>query len=300
MSNNVSGQGHENDAEIQGTELETTEESATLEADETVKNEPETEVDAEDGDDGHDEDAEGDEREDKGINKGSKSDVEQRIGKLTKQKYKAQQEAEYWKQLALEREAARNTKAEPQQEQPAQGKPTLAQHGYDQEAYLDALAEWKLAQAVERRTVQTQREQEINAYNKRVRQYMEVNDEYEDAIQDMVRLSGGVSQVLAEGLIQSEIAPEIEFYLSQNIDLFKKLNSMSPLQVGRELGKIESKLMSEKAPKVAVQAPVKTKAPAPIKPVKTGAVAPVKDISEMSFEEYEKFMNEQWRKRNKS
>lgn len=76
----------------------------------------------------------------------------------------------------------------------------------------------------------------------------------------------------------SDVAGELAYHLGKDHDLAAKIAALPPLEMGREIGKLEAQLAAPK-PKTT------TTAPDPINPVKGKATAPV-NPDEMSMKEY--------------
>lgn len=103
-------------------------------------------------------------------------------------------------------------------------------------------------------------------------------------------------QMRAE-IMQSEVGPDILFYLYHNLEENKKINSLTPAGQIKELTKLELKIsnkLAEKAHKKGEEAKEKiSKAPAPVKPISSKTDGKTfKDPSKMSYQEYKAWMAE--------
>jgi len=118
-----------------------------------------------------------------------KKDVGKRINELTREKYEALREAE---ELRRENEALRNPQSrQPQQAKPAQAdtpdKPTLEAFDFDQEAYSEALADWKVEQkfaerekAAEQQKAQKTAQEQLRKFKEREAAFSVEHPDYMD------------------------------------------------------------------------------------------------------------------------
>lgn len=264
-------------------EVENTEESATTEEIDHVEEDS-------------DSDSEHEQKQDstpKGIKK--------KFGKLTKEREAARQEAEFWKAEAL-----KGARPQTQQVQAAtDSKPQLADFGYDVEAYTEALTDWKVEQKVtaklEAQAKQSQLKTIVDNFDSRGREFQKQFPDYEEAVMDA--FAGKPLDHDSAAVIQeSELGPEIAYYLAQNEDVLSKLRSLPVAKRLVEIGRIETKLSDKGSSSNGASTASKTTKvpPTPIKPVK-GALSAgaAKRPEEMSFTEFEQYEREQWAKKNK-
>jgi hypothetical protein len=213
-----------------------------------------------------------------------KPGVHQRIDELTREKYEerraaeqARQEAAYW------REQAQRTQAAPTA--PPQGKPTLEAHGYDQEAYFEALAEWKADEKLkgykaEQTQAETKRQQQERArkFQERVAKFeQEVPGGWQVAVTAPFNPTPAMLEVIAE----SDIGPRIAHYLATHLDEAHSLAQQGQYAQAAALGRIEAKLS---APPPAPPARLTSAPPPP--PSVTGNAPPSKDPARMSMEDH--------------
>lgn len=150
------------------------------------------------------------------------------------------------------------------------GKPNYADYekaGKTNEEYFEDLADWKAEQKI----TQTLTEQEKKAQEKalkteaekRQQSYQTKAAEFAKTAPDFTEVTeaydGPFNQTIAQALLDSDMGPEVAYYLAKNPDEAEKLEGMNYGQVSRFFGKIEAKLESQKTPEVKV-----TKAPPPI------------------------------------
>lgn len=212
-------------------------------------------------------------RDEKGRFKG----VQPRIDELTRARREAEREAAYWRQVASSTAGSA--------EQAANQKPTREQFGDDNDAYVEALTDWKATQAVSK-ALQTQaetRQQETRAtaFDERQAAARAKLADYDEVVGSS---DTPLSKHVQEVILESDQGPELAYHFARNPDVLMRLNGMSPTQAAREVGRIEASLASP-AP-AAAPAVRTTQAP---KPANTGPVAgraTTRDISQMTHEEY--------------
>ena len=125
------------------------------------------------------------------------------------------------------------------------------------------------------------------AFQTKAEAFAEKHEDYEDVISGI-----SLSQVMVEGIVESDIGPEISYYLGSNRKETERILKLTPLQQIKELGKIEDKLASG-----ALTFKKHSAAPDPILPGKgSGSSAPrIADSSKMSVQDYERLRNQQER-----
>lgn len=93
-------------------------------------------------------------------------------------------------------------------------------------------------------------------FDERCEQFAKTVEDYHDVVNDSTPISEG----MADALLDSDEAGALMYYLGNNPDEARKLYYMTPARAGRELQKLEDRLVSER--KKAAEKPV-TKAPPP-------------------------------------
>lgn len=222
--------------------------------------------------------------------------VQKKFNKLTetrrseeRARLRAEEERDYWRQQAISQQA------KPEPEKPAvEAKPkALSDFEYDEgkyHAYLLEQAEIRATQVAERKLKEAQ-VQETTArrqadFTIREREFAKSQADYFD----VTRADGlRITQSMVDAAADSEEAPAVLYYLGKNREIAERISRLSPLDAARELGKIEGRLVTERA-----NAKVKlvSQAPAPTPKIEAGNVAGTKDPSEMTDAEYAK-----WRRR---
>lgn len=186
---------------------------------------------------------------------------EKRISQLTFEKYELE------RQKNAEIEALKKQLEEKQNATPVatEGKPTKAQFDYDDEAYFEALADWKAEQKVkafaesQNKQQQTIQEQQlIETWTQKRSGYASEHPEYTELATQ--RGAAVTSPALAAYITASDIGPKLHHELLENFGELQRIQALPEWQQGAELAKLETKLTQVK-PKQ------KSNAPEPVKPV---------------------------------
>jgi len=220
----------------------------------------------------------------------------ERFDELTKKRYEAEAEKE---RVKAELEAYKK-KYESAEKPTDNKKPTKEDFDYDDDKYIEALADWKVEQAIAKRTANEREHQQL-LETERAQADLQVHiantvnagrEKYEDYDEVLSRVSGDVLNLEMARIIQKSVErPEdVTYYLGANQEEAQKIASMPPEKKIAALAKIEAKL--------DLQPPRKkvSSAPPPIKPVGQKATAGV-DLSKMSSDEYRAYRDKQERAR---
>jgi hypothetical protein len=154
--------------------------------------------------------------------------------------------------------------------------PPKLEEGDTVETYAEKLADQKAEQKAEelvKRREEQKRSSDIEE------SYFEREDaarsKYEDFQQVAYSDNHQVTMTMAEAIRESDLGPDIAYYLGTNPSESNRIAKLTPLSQAKEIGRIEAKLQAE-PPK-----PVKTtSAPAPIKPVTAQAASQSYDTSD--------------------
>jgi hypothetical protein len=125
--------------------------------------------------------------------------------------------------------------------------------------------------------IEAQRKQAVNvAWRESVE---EAKSRYADfeAVAYHAPISDGVAAMIAE----SDVGPDVAYYLGKNPAIAKQISEAHPLEAARALGRIEATVTQSRAKPA-------TSAPPPITPIKGGSVA-TKDPAKMSFAEFKAY-----------
>lgn len=225
-----------------------------------------------------------------------------RPGGFVRRALKAEAEADYWRRVASGEIKPAEAPAQQTGEKPqAKAKPTPKDFDngdgtYDQEKYLEALADHVAEQKLEaykatqqkqetEKTAKTESEKAQERWNAAEQSAVAKFADYEEvcatAAETLAAYRGtpGI-QALAVAVQDSEAGPELLYYLGQNPDEVERLSGLQGTAVIRAIGKLEAKLESvapqESAEKVEAPKPAPapiSKAPAPITPVSKPSAA---------------------------
>jgi chromosome segregation ATPase len=178
--------------------------------------------------------------------------------------------------------------------------------------YLEALTDWKTdqklaerQQAEQQARVEATQQQLADNWAKRLEAAKTDLADFDEVV--------GKSEIdlpnhLYVAIVESDMGPQLAYYLAQNPSEARLLKGMSQTAALRMLGKLEDQLEkasakpdeqpatgAEKKPEPAVE---KSKAPPPIEPL-TGASGPVeKPTSQMTYAEYKAYRQAQIKARN--
>ncbi|WP_401733439.1 hypothetical protein [Stenotrophomonas muris] len=217
--------------------------------------------------------------------------VGKRIDELTREKYDAQRERDYWREQAIRNQRQPEQRQEQaSQQHEASDKPTMEQYGFDVAAYTEALYEWHKQQDAK----SAQKAKEAESEQERAKRYQESVQAFAETHPDFYEVFHGglpVSESMAQAITETDNPAAIAYYLGQNPEEAARIAAMSPTGASRAIGRIEAKLESQAAP-VAVdtarqpETKTVTKAPPPVTTL-SGAPPVVKDLTEMSMADYD-------------
>ena len=108
-------------------------------------------------------------------------------------------------------------------------------------------------------TAETQRAQAQTAYGERLAVAKERLHDYDEVLETSDVM---VNDMVTEALFESELGPDIVYHLAQHPEEATRLNLLSPVALGRELGKLEARLQ----PPEAEQPPASTSETPPEEP----------------------------------
>lgn len=197
---------------------------------------------------------------------------QKRIDEVTRAKYDAQREADYWRGLAEGRNPT------PQQPQKQDGPPQLEQF----ETYED-YEEARIAHVVEQRLAQARQQEQRNtvlrSYEERAAAVRASKPDYDNVVGDPTL---PITPVMAEVIRESDLGPEVAYHLGTNRQEAERIASLPPHRQAAELGRIEA-VLTTKAPAPASSKPIP---PAPVQTVGGLSAGLSKPAEEMSMAEY--------------
>ncbi len=206
--------------------------------------------------------------------------VGKRIDELTKEKYDAQRERDYWREQAM-----RQT---PQQTQPVQaaeqetGEPTLESCNFDVMELQRAHYQWM-------RNEERKQEQAAARHRKFVESESAFRAEHPDYDAVVRNPALPITQPMAEEIAETDNPPAVAYYLGQNPAEAAAIAQMTERAMSRAIGRIEAKLSAPPPAKATPRQPepkTVTRAPAPVTTL-SGAPASKKSYEDMSQREYE-------------
>jgi len=193
------------------------------------------------------------------------------------------------KRIARER---RKLEREMQQHQPQQAQPKLLsrdQFASDDE-YIDAVTDAKIAHKEAAR-----RHSEVLAkFSEKEEEAIEKYGDYDQVVRNNNSLP--ITDAMADVIRESDIGPDIAYYLGTNVKEAARISKLSIIQQAKEIGKIEARLDGALDGASAPQKKV-SNAPAPINPVVPKTGTPTYDLDDPRS--YQQLGADEWRKRRK-
>lgn len=217
-----------------------------------------------------------------------KPGVHNRIGELTKEKHEARREADYWRAQALARTAGDPATPKPAATASNDGRPTLESFDYDQDKYLDALAEFKAQSVYDRiqneskqQAEQAKKNEKQKAFLDRAAAFSETHPEFFDEVFGNSALP--VSDTMADFIQDSDQGPEIAWHFRNNPAEAQAIYSLAPREAERALARLENRITAGSSANMPPKKPANiTSAPAVANRV--AAAAPGKKaLSEMDI-----------------
>lgn len=185
----------------------------------------------------------------------------------------ARREAELWRQQALGQQSPQ-ARATPAPTTPVAAKPTLEQFDFDQDAYEDAVFEWRLADR-EAKSKQTQAVQQLHKarekFDEAQADFAATHEDYDDVV---MHPDLQVTEVMGHAMQASDIGPHIAYHLGKNPAEAARIAALHPLQQAIAIGRIESELAAKGAKPRPPKPKQTTNAPPPPPSVRTSV--PVK------------------------
>ena len=224
-----------------------------------------------------------------------KNHDQRRADKFMAKQRKAEAEAAYWKGVA------EGLQKKPGAEQvPESDKPKRADF-QDDEAFMGALTDYKIAQKMpeiaKAGQLATRANQAQVQHNQRVAEAKKAHPDYEQVLEQAQENGMDFNPALVEDfnecILTSPVSAEMTYALMKDPVEFERLNTLSPRELTKELGKLEARIQAAQRPGAK---PV-SNAPAPIKPVSGRAVAS-KDLNspDLSIDDWMKQRKAQLKK----
>jgi len=197
--------------------------------------------------------------------------IEKRIGEVVKQREQAKAEA-LKERAARESAEARlreyEQKATPQKVADAEPKPEQFTDAFE---YARALAEFSAEKALNDRDRQdaekkaaTERQQTLKQWSDKITAVKADLPDFEDIVSSS---NVAVSDQVRDAILESDVGPQVLYYLAENPEFAQKLSEMSTITALVKIGNLEARFEKKEPAKAAA---TKQKAPAPIKPIQGG------------------------------
>jgi hypothetical protein len=223
--------------------------------------------------------------------------VQKRIDELTRRRYDAERERDYWREHA-QRAPRQEAPPPPAPEPQATGK-TLADFAYDESKYQAYLFQQARADAVKaaeevlsRKQTETARFQTVTAHKEREAEFAKKVPDYFE-----VAHYAPITDSMAEIVMESEMSAELAYHLGKNRQVALNLSRLTPLQQAREIGRIEAKLAAKPTPPATSNAPPPAPKIGGASDAGTGAKPDAPDSDKLSDAEWTRRRNQQVAKR---
>ena len=207
-----------------------------------------------------------------------KDPIQERFDKLTRDKYDALREGDRKGYLLEQRDReladlrAKLEARENKQVAPADAFPTLESVGYDEGKFIAAVAAYNkattdAARAAAREEAQgiiraerdaAKAEQASKSWATKEAEFLKSKPDYAEKVRDNDELK--ITKEMADVIRESDIGPQVAYYLGENPDKAAAIAQLPPLIQAREIGRIEAKLEAAKAP----LKPAVSQAPPPV------------------------------------
>lgn len=168
--------------------------------------------------------------------------------------------------------------------------------------YTRALVKYEAKKAGETGKAQAEQSKQQEQANQVIGEFVKRQEAFKAATPDYEDVVGATELVIPniamQYLIESDVGPQLGYYLAKNPDEATRLQKLSPTRCIAELGKLETKLEKTAAPAKADAGVAKevSKAPAPIQPLSNDSPAAVqKDPSQMTFAELRAYRQQEAR-----
>lgn len=208
--------------------------------------------------------------------------VGKRIDELTKARYDAERDRDYWREQAVRQQSAKPEA--PPESAPAAAResdePSLESCDFDQAEFQRKWYDWRRSE-----------DQKIEAAKERSRAFADREAAFRAEHPDYDAVARNpalpITEAVAAVILDCDDPPAIAYYLGQHPDEAAAIAQMTPHQIGRAIGRIEATLSAPPEPARQLE-PSKTvtRAPPPVTTV-SGAPAVKKSVDDMSMAEYD-------------
>lgn len=216
--------------------------------------------------------------------------IQKRFDKLTREKYDAQRERDRLSYRLEQLEAKAKTPAVATQ------RPTLAEHGFDEEKYQQALEDFiekkavaKVDEVLSKKEREAEAAEKSKTFEKKQTEFIKSKPDYAEKVLNNDDLK--ITQTMADAIRESEVGPQVAYYLGENPEKAAAIAQLSITGQAREIGRIEAQLESKPTPPSAQVS--KAPPPAPkIEPTESATTKSWNDPS-LSVEEFAKRRRQQ-------
>lgn len=175
--------------------------------------------------------------------------------------------------------------------------------------YVEALTEWKIDQR-ESKAKESAKQEQLKADYEKVRQshfdreaaFSDKTEDYKDVVSEFLETNPKTSSMFEQLLVASDVGPQILYALAKDSKEFERINSLNPIAIAKEFGKLEAKYSNLPSEETKQEIKKITKAPNPIEPVGKGSSGAIrKSITDpdLPFSEYERMRREQIKRKNR-
>lgn len=169
-------------------------------------------------------------------------------------------------------------------------------------AYTKAVAKWtldkdKAQKAIddENAAVEAKFKKDADTYTEKLTEFKKTTDDFDDAIDDVSHIQ--MCGALQQAIILSDIAPNVMYELAKNPAELERINKLTPMQIAKEVVKVEMKLAKSVTTDSVETENKITKAPAPIIPLSGKGQAVKKTIFNASSQKEYEALREQQRQK---
>jgi len=217
--------------------------------------------------------------------------IQKRIDEITKARREAERERDFWRLQAEQRAAAETQQSVGQ-------KPTLEQFDYDQEQYLEALADYKLQSKLAEKEAQSRTQQVNQNEFQEVQQFKqreyEVMSEFPDYQQKVYANDVPITDTMAKAIRIDENGARVAYFLATYKDIAYRVANLSPREQFLAIGDISEKINQATSASAAGKV---SNAPNPVPSVSSRGGAVSKSPEKMSMDEWMKWRSKQLSKR---
>lgn len=234
--------------------------------------------------------------------------VQKRINKLTSKLSAKDQEIEQLRQQLASR--AENVREEEKPEpvdfsKKDDGRPkrpsefnyeTEAEYRLAEDKYLEELTDWKYeqrskaeAEKSKQQEFQKSFEEKQTRHNERIKELKKTHTDFDEVVED-AKDWARPTVALETLVLDSDYSAELAYELLSDEELFQSINSLSPLQMGVAIGRLEASLSGNSPSKEPTKFKT-TKAPPPVNPVggkSARSIAKSIDEPNLDFDEYKR------------